>query len=128
MKPTCRADETSKPDPPQGNKGIRVLTAITKALASRITGVILWLAQPVLVLILRSLVRSREFWKKGVSNAWHSREGVSDELLDAYRLPQLVRGWEIGLVRFVRARVAGNKLHPVNRLVWSVTCMQTRQH
>ena len=44
---------------------------------------------------------------RGLSNAWHSRGGVSDELVDAYRLPQLVRGWEIGLVRFVRARVAG---------------------
>ena len=32
---------------------------------------------------------------------------MSDELVDAYRLPQLVRGWEVGLVRFVRARVAG---------------------
>lgn len=81
--------------------------ALTKALASRITGVMLWLAQPVLVVILRGLVRSREFWKKGLSNAWHSRDGISDELLDAYRLPQLVKGWEIGLVRFVRARVAG---------------------
>ena len=55
----------------------------------------------------RVLVRSRPFWVKGLSNAWHSRDGVSDELVDAYRLPQLVRGWEIGLVRFVRARVAG---------------------
>ena len=52
-------------------------------------------------------MRSRSFWVRGLSNAWHSREGVSDELVDAYRLPQLVRGWEVGLVRFVRARVAG---------------------
>lgn len=52
-------------------------------------------------------MRSRPFWVKGLSNAWHSRDGVSDELVDAYRLPQLVRGWEIGLVRFIRARVAG---------------------
>ncbi len=53
------------------------------------------------------MVRSRLFWVRGLSNAWHSRDGVSDELVDAYRLPQLVRGWEVGLVRFIRARVAG---------------------
>lgn len=43
---------------------------------------------------------------------------MSDELVDAYRLPQLVRGWEIGLVRFVRARVAGR---PVLTTVCGVT-------
>lgn len=59
----------------------------------------------------RVLVRSRPFWVRGLSNAWHSRDGVSDELVDAYRLPQLVRGWEIGLVRFIRARVAGKQAH-----------------
>lgn len=57
--------------------------------------------------VCRVLVRSRPFWVKGLSNAWHSRDGVSDELVDAYRLPQLVRGWEIGLVKFIRARVTG---------------------
>lgn len=58
----------------------------------------------------RVLVRSRPFWVKGLSNAWHSRDGVSSELVDAYRLPQLVRGWEIGLVRFIRAQVAGKEI------------------
>jgi len=57
-------------------------------------------------------VRSRLFWVRGLSNAWHSRDGVSVELVDAYRLPQLVRGWEIGLVRFVRARNAGKPSSP----------------
>ena len=111
---TCRTSKSVKQHP-KGNRGVRVLTAMTKALASRITGAMLWLIQPVLVLFLRTLVRSRNFWKKGLSNAWHSRDGVSDELLDAYRLPQLVRGWEIGLVRFVRARVAGTiQRHPTS--------------
>ena len=63
--------------------------------------------------LCRTLVRSRLFWVRALSNAWHSRDGVSDELVDAYRLPQLVRGWEIGLVRFVRARVAGNSFSPL---------------
>lgn len=35
---------------------------------------------------------------------------MTPEILDAYRLPQLVRGWEWGLLRFLRARVAGEYL------------------
>lgn len=88
---------------------VRVLVALGEAVAKRFAGLVLWLIQPVLVLFLRVLVRSRPFWVKGLSNAWHSRDGVSDELVDAYRLPQLVKGWEIGLVRFIRARVADQR-------------------
>ena len=62
---------------------------------------------------------------RGLSNAWHSRDGVSAELVDAYRLPQLVRGWEIGLVRFVRARVAGR---PVSMLLRSVSVATGQVH
>ena len=35
------------------------------------------------------------------------KSGLSVAIVDAYRLPQLVRGWEMGLLRFVRARAAG---------------------
>ena len=38
----------------------------------------------------------------------YAKDGVTPEIVDAYRLPQLVRGWEWGLLRFLRARVAGN--------------------
>jgi hypothetical protein len=34
---------------------------------------------------------------------------VSDEVVAAYRLPQLVRGWEAGLVRFLLARVTDTR-------------------
>ncbi len=35
------------------------------------------------------------------------KAGLGVAIVDAYRLPQLVRGWEMGLLRFVRARAAG---------------------
>lgn len=38
----------------------------------------------------------------------YAKDGVTAEVVDAYRLPQLVRGWEWGLLRFLRARVAGD--------------------
>lgn len=34
---------------------------------------------------------------------------MSDEVVAAYRLPQLVRGWEAGLVRFLLARVTDSR-------------------
>ena len=37
----------------------------------------------------------------------HNKERIGPEIVDAYRLPQLVAGWEKGLVRFTTARMAG---------------------
>ena len=37
----------------------------------------------------------------------YDKEKLSDELIDTYRMPQLVRGWEDGLIRFFLARVSG---------------------
>ncbi|KAL0041381.1 hypothetical protein WJX79_001388 [Trebouxia sp. C0005] len=96
-------------DAPMHGRILQVLMAFAQAVGTRTAGIVLWLLQPILVLFLRTLVRSRLFWVRGLSNAWHSRDGVSDELVDAYRLPQLVKGWEIGLVRFVRAQVADSR-------------------
>lgn len=36
---------------------------------------------------------------------------MTSSILDAYRLPQLVQGWEWGLLRFVRARVTSTCHH-----------------
>lgn len=37
----------------------------------------------------------------------YDKDKLPDELIDAYRMPQLVRGWEDGLIRFFLARVSG---------------------
>jgi hypothetical protein len=44
-----------------------VLAAEGAALLARC---LIWLAQPLLVLALRSVVRSRAFWQRGLSSAW----------------------------------------------------------
>ena len=44
-----------------------MLTAETAAAFARC---VLWLLQPVLVLALRSAVRSRAFWERGLGSAW----------------------------------------------------------
>lgn len=35
--------------------------------------------------------------------------GVTEAVVDNYRLPQLVHGWEAGLLAFLRARVVAGK-------------------
>ncbi len=47
-----------------------------------------------------------EFYPQRTRNRYE-RGGVTAALVDAYRTPQLVRGWERGLLRFIAARVAG---------------------
>jgi hypothetical protein len=44
-----------------------VLAAEGAALVARC---LIWLAQPLLVLALRSAVRSRAFWERGLGSAW----------------------------------------------------------
>ncbi len=47
--------------------GAQVLAAEGAALVARC---LIWLAQPLLVLALRSAVRSRAFWERGLGSAW----------------------------------------------------------
>ena len=50
--------------------------------------------------------------------------GVTDAVVDAYSLPQLVRGWEAGLIRFLMARVTDSRSF-ITRLA---TAFQGREH
>ena len=67
----------------------------------------LYIVQPFLLLILRSLVRSRTFWEKGLSSAWFNKSKVTSETVDAYRKAQIVKDWDKGLVKFVFAMIFG---------------------
>ena len=67
-----------------------VLSAAVKAAAISALRAALWLAQPLLVLVLRAVVRNRAFWERGLSSAWHQKGGVTPDIIDAYRRPQLV--------------------------------------
>ncbi len=46
----------------------------------------------------------RGFWEKGLRSAWVNKEGVTPSIIDAYRRPQLIRGWEAGMLEFLAAR------------------------
>mmetsp|Transcript_7462 Transcript_7462/g.21080 ORF Transcript_7462/g.21080 Transcript_7462/m.21080 type:complete len:535 (-) Transcript_7462:143-1747(-) len=92
---------------PRWRRWAAVVGNLFAALCSTAAGVVLLMLQPMLVWLLRALVRSRAFWERGLRSAWYDSRGVTSELVDAYRMPQLVKGWEGGILRFVRAKLAG---------------------
>mmetsp|Transcript_4384 Transcript_4384/g.12656 ORF Transcript_4384/g.12656 Transcript_4384/m.12656 type:complete len:464 (+) Transcript_4384:335-1726(+) len=88
---------------------VRVVAAVGFAAVASLTRLALLAAGPLLVVALRGSVRNRRFWESGLSRAWYRKDGVTPEVVDAYRLPQLVRGWEGGMVAFLRARVTAGQ-------------------
>ena len=93
--------------PPPGPIG-NVLGAVVAALRATVIGAVvalILLLRPLVLLGLRAAVRSRNFWKSTLEQAYYDRQKVSPAAVDAYRLPQLVRGWEAGMVRFLLARL-----------------------
>jgi pimeloyl-ACP methyl ester carboxylesterase len=69
------------------------------------TVLVLSVLRPVIVLLLRSLVRSRTFWANTLRQAYYDQSKVTPAAVDAYRMPQLVKGWETGMVQFLLARL-----------------------
>eukprot|EP00466_Bigelowiella_natans_P011571 jgi/Bigna1/141742/aug1.65_g16450 len=62
--------------------------------------------KPFLAFTLRRLVRDRPFWIRGLSMAYHDPEKLTNATVFQYQRPVLVRDWDLGLLNFVRARVA----------------------
>lgn len=85
---------------------LRTAAAVARAAAFVVVRAFLALASPAITLLLRRLVRSRRFWERGLASAVADPRAVTREVVDGYRLPQLVRGWEGGMLRFLAARFA----------------------
>lgn len=96
----------------QKNLPVRLAVALTQSLLALTSGFWTRLLEPFTVLGLRSAVRSRKFWERGLARAWFNKDRIGPEIVDAYRLPQLVSGWEKGLVRFTSARMSGGRSIP----------------
>lgn len=86
------------------SRAFRSVMALLQALSIAAVVLALRLLSPLIVRLLRLLVRSRVFWENGLKAAYHDRSLVSSAMVDAYRLPQAVRGWEAGMVNFLLAR------------------------
>ena len=62
-------------------------------------------SRPLLVLVLRSLVRSKSFWVNALSAAYQDPSKLTSRMVENYRLASMVKGWEVGLCRFIESRV-----------------------
>jgi pimeloyl-ACP methyl ester carboxylesterase len=80
--------------------------AAARAVAAELARLALVCASPLLAVLLRRLVRARAFWERGLAAAYSDPRRMPPSLVDEYRMPQLVRGFEAGLFRFVGARLS----------------------
>lgn len=63
------------------------------------------LAKPLLYVLLRTIVRSKQFWRNGLSNvvAKSKTSLVDESWIDGYRRPRMVQNWDLGMITFVSA-------------------------
>jgi pimeloyl-ACP methyl ester carboxylesterase len=63
------------------------------------------LAKPLLYVLLRTIVRSKQFWRNGLSNvvAKSKTSLVDESWIDGYRRPRVVQNWDLGMINFVSA-------------------------
>jgi pimeloyl-ACP methyl ester carboxylesterase len=69
----------------------------------------LGLAAPLVAAVLRRAVYRGAFWRQGLAAAYGGGARPADATVEDYRRASRVRGWDRGLVRFVRFRVAGGR-------------------
>ncbi|KAL7506243.1 hypothetical protein ACHAXN_003522 [Cyclotella atomus] len=83
-------------------------------LSSKVSGVRRWLASFWIVwrklfvdwpftYVLRRLVGTKNFWRKGLLQAWGDPRRLSDSDVMRFQWPSIGRGWERGLISFGRA-------------------------
>ena len=62
-------------------------------------------AKPLLYVILRTIVRSKQFWRNGLSKVVAKSKAslVDDSWIDGYRRPRVVQNWDLGMINFVSA-------------------------
>jgi pimeloyl-ACP methyl ester carboxylesterase len=86
---------------------VRVAFAAVGAAAATAAWCLTCAVKPFLILLLRKLVRSKEFWTKGLRAAIDpSRvDAMASDWIDGYRKPSVVRDWDVGMFRVVLASV-----------------------
>lgn len=102
--PVAGSKRAKKASRKKGPNVFRIVAAIVQAVLLEVVRLGLLAATPLLVLALRKAVRSRRFWERGLASAWTDKSRITRQYVDGYRYPQLVRGWEGGMLRFLRGR------------------------
>jgi len=85
-----------------------ILSKISKALWQLML-VSSWnLFLPLLLSLLRATVTVVEYWKTALQFAVFDRESVTDDLVRGYSLPNQIKDWDRGLLRFVFSQLGAN--------------------
>jgi sucrose-6F-phosphate phosphohydrolase len=66
---------------------------------------ILRVVRPLVISLLRSLVRSKTFWTNGLSSSYADSSKLKERMVENYQLPSIVKGWEAGLCFFTESRL-----------------------
>lgn len=113
VSPQSRSSDKAPPSQPTTSsmseilqRSLRLLRVCAASLAALAVLLLVRLLTPLLTLLLRSLVRSKAFWVKGLSSAYQDPTRLTPAMVDHYRLPQLVRGWEQGMINFLASRIS----------------------
>ena len=64
---------------------------------------------PVFALVLRRMVYTPDFWVQALGGTYHDRANLHAEIVSGYRRGSWVKGWDTGLLNFVRFRVSAGK-------------------
>jgi len=109
--------------PPQRSLWLSVVKA-----AGGVVGVVLKYAvqglvrvlMPVFALMLRKLVYTPDFWSQALGSTYHDRGNMLPEIVAGYRRASWVKGWDAGLLNFVRFRMtAGRSLYEMLKNVYA---------
>ena len=106
LAPAVIASRASASAPRPRSRARAVAAALLSAAAQLLAALLAPLLTPLALALLRSTVRSAAFWSGGLRGAYADKRLVTRRLVDAYRRPSAVRGWDLGLLRFVAARVS----------------------
>lgn len=102
-------------------KAGRIAAFLIQSFFFEIARAALYLSTPLMIILLRKLIRSRAFWEQGLAAAWSDRnkaQALAKEYVNGYRLCMLVRGWERGILRFICARFSEKSsiLHAISSI------------
>eukprot|EP00166_Cyanidium_caldarium_P004688 ctg_510.g306 len=84
----------------------RVATATLLVLLRRAVFFALEFTATLSIYSLRAIVGRSRFWTTGLQSAWHDPRRITDEVVRGYRRPSRAVDWDLGFLRFLRARFA----------------------
>lgn len=87
-------------------RGMRAVVSLVQGIITEIVRLTFVLVRPLILAFMHALVFPREFWRNGLAIATVDQNLLTTSYVDSYRLPVLIKGWDVGILRFVDARIA----------------------